>query len=389
MTNHTIRKAQTEIRRFAGRARRVADVPGMVRHLHFQRLRERFNSEMWQTAAQAIGAEFAPWRSGFSRVSRDGRMTLVRGGEVMLDSHLTLDLMGNKSLVYALMREKGFPSPAHIRFSAANLAPAERFLEEASGPIVVKPESGTGGGRGVTTGITDVHALRKAVRLAARYDVGLIAEDQFEGSSYRLLFLDGRFIDAVRRDPPMIEGDGRKTIRRLIAEENRRRLAGSPFTALSPITIDRDCRNWLAAHGLSPRHRLSRGVTIPVKQAANENAAAQNRIVRETVHHRTIADCARLVTDLGVTLAGVDILCRDIALPLGPDNGLISEINTTPGLHHHYLVRETDRIAGAAEAVLDHILTTGQGAIRLDGQTIFPRAVFQAARMPKRAAGAG
>ena len=212
MTNHTIRKAQTEIRRFAGRARRVADVPGMVRHLHFQRLRERFNSEMWQTAAQAIGAEFAPWRSGFSRVSRDGRMTLVRGGEVMLDSHLTLDLMGNKSLVYALMREKGFPSPAHIRFSAANLAPAERFLEEASGPIVVKPESGTGGGRGVTTGITDVHALRKAVRLAARYDVGLIAEDQFEGSSYRLLFLDGRFIDAVRRDPPqaMRNRDGRR-----------------------------------------------------------------------------------------------------------------------------------------------------------------------------------
>lgn len=367
-----------EIRRLGHRARRVADVQEMLRYFQFKRLRDRFNTALWETAAKNIGAEFVHWRAGFNRISRNGRMTLVRHGEVMLDDHLTLELMGNKTLVYELLQEKGFPVPAHVRFSIADLGPARRFLEATAGPIVVKPESGTGGGRGVTTGINDVAALRKAARLAARFDTGLVAEEQLTGSSYRLLFLDGRFMDAIRRDPPVITGDGRTTIRRLIADENRRRLAGSPVVALSPITVDRDCRNWLAAQGLSLKSRPERGAVVQVKQTVNENSAAQNRVVRDEVHARTIAQCERLVADLGVTLAGIDVMCQDIARPLGPGNGLVSEINTTPGLHHHVLVRETDRSVNAIEYILDFMLGTGRGAIRLDDWQERPQTVGRA-----------
>jgi hypothetical protein len=37
---------------------------------------------------------------GFYRLKRDGFSTFVRHGEVMLDDHLTLDIVGNKPLVY-------------------------------------------------------------------------------------------------------------------------------------------------------------------------------------------------------------------------------------------------------------------------------------------------
>src|SRR5688572_32104639 len=58
------------------------------------------------------------------------------------------------------------------------------------------------------------------------------SSDLIAGASYRLLYLEGRLIDAVRRDPPTVTGDGYSTIRRLIAHENRRRLERRPFTAL-------------------------------------------------------------------------------------------------------------------------------------------------------------
>jgi len=357
--------------RLAYKARRFMDVPEIMQYLKFRQLRKRYNHEMWQNASRNIGASYAPWKGGFCRISRKGRTTFVRGGEMMLDDHLTLELMGNKSLVYDLLTEKGYEIPTHIRFTCKSLDRAEAFLRRQQASIVIKPESGTGGGHGVTTGITNSGQLRKASRLASRFDINLIAEEHLTGSSYRLLYLDGEFIDAVRCDPPVLTGDGRRTIRQLIRDENRQRLKGAPFNALSPLTIDRDCRNWLSAHDLSLSSRPLQGKTVQIKLAVNENASHENRVVRDQVHPNTIAMGAALVKDLGVAFAGLDILCRDIALPLSPDNGVISEINTTPGLHHHYLVRKKDQLAPVAEIALEYILNTSRGTLQSLLELIF------------------
>lgn len=317
---------------------RVLDVPGFTADLKFAELRRRYYDQFWFSVAQETGARWRKWSYGYTRLSRNGTDVIVRGPEVRLDDHLTLDLMGNKLLTYELLQEQGFAVPRHVRFSLRNMTPALDLWRDLGRPIVVKPVSGTGGGRGVTTGITDAGSLRMAAFLASRFDLDLMAEEQIEGQSYRLLFLDGRMIDAVRRDPPRLTGDGKRSIARLAAEENRRRLIGQPFTALSPLVIDRDARLYLAAQGLSARSVPAGGEVVVVKRASNQNNASENHVVRHEVHPATAAACARLVTNLGVTLAGIDIIARDIAKPLANGNGLIGEVNTTPGLHHHHLV---------------------------------------------------
>ena len=122
-------------------------------------------------------------------------------------------------------------------------------------------------------------------------------------------------IDAIRRDPPRVTGDGRKTIQALVNEENRKRLAGTGFTALSPLELDRDAMLYLAAQKLSPRAVPTPAETVVVKRAVNQNSAAENHVVRTMVHPATVALCARLVTRLGVRLAGVDIIAHDISAP--------------------------------------------------------------------------
>jgi len=102
---------------------------------------------------------------------------------------------------------------------------------------------------------------------------------------------------------------------------------------------------------------------VQVKRAVNQNAAAENHVVRDRVHARTIVACERLVRHLGVRLAGVDVFAQDIAAPLDGGNGLIGEINTTPGLHHHDLVAEAGEAAGVGAIVLEHMFETGTGII--------------------------
>lgn len=351
------------LKRTAFRALRLLDLPGEMARLRFAALRRDYYGLFWVNAAERVGGTCEKWDFGYHRISRGGLDVIVRLSDLRLDDHLTLDLMGNKLLTYRLLAGQGFAIPRHVRFSFSDLAPALSLIGTTGRPIVVKPVNGTGGGNGVTTGVTSRAGLVRAAWLASRFDPDLIAEEQIEGHSYRLLYLDGMLLDAVRRDPPRVVGDGASTIRTLVRAENTRRLGERPFTALSPLRLDRDALNYLAAQGLTPRSRPGAGETIIVKRAVNQNAARDNHAVTHLVHPITEAACARLATNLGVRFAGIDVLARDIAKPLTRENGLIGEINTTPGLHHHHLVAARSNDRPVAAALLEHLFKTRSGVI--------------------------
>jgi len=356
--------AYYHIQRVFYRAQRLLDVPAVLEQLQFRALRRAFYDGFWLEAAASVGASCEAWDFGYHRIARNGLSTLTRLSDVRLDDHLTLRLMGNKLLTYRLIAEQGLDVPRHVRCARASLNPAHRLMAEIGRPLVIKPVGGTGGGQGVTTGITDAKSLRRAARFASRFNPDLIAEEQIEGASYRLLYLDGRLIDAVRRDPPRVVGDGKSTIRQLMKAETRRRLKERPFTALSPLRLDCDAQNYLRSHGLSPSKVPAAGEIIVVKHAINENSAAENHIVRNEVHPATAALGAKLAQNLGVRLAGVDVLCKSISQPLTRANGLIGEVNTTPGLHHHVLVSNLNSVAGVGAILLNHMFETSSGVIR-------------------------
>ena len=367
-----------EIRSALHRARFYADIPAILRILRYRRIRETWYREYWHETAQAIGAkaeDFGP----FIRITRDGRSTFVRGYEMMLDSHLMLELMGNKPLTYRLLEEMGAPLPDHARFTLDRLDPALELLHR-HGRIVVKPGGGTGGGRGVTTGIVDRPGLLRAAKLAARSGRTLLAEQQVEGSSWRLLYLDGVLLDAVRRDPPIVIGNGIDHIAALVRQENRRREAASPVIALSPLVIDAEMRNTLAQAGRSLSSVPAAGETVTVKLAANENDRRGNVRMTERVSPQIAAAGAQIVRRLGVRLAGLDLHCRDIAGPFDRANCLVGEVNTTPGLHHHMLVSNPGDGASVGQTILEHLFHHGHGTMELPA--IQGKRAQEAARVP-------
>ena len=349
--------------------RLYSDLPHMYLLLQFRELRKEFYGGLWPQAARNVGAEFVPWKFGFARIRRGGLMTVVKGGRVMLDDQVTLNVLGNKVLTYELMAAKGVKIPRYGVFGAGNLARAKAFLAEVGGPVVVKPAGGTGGGQGVITGIKTatelVKACRYAARFAARSGSELLVEEHVDGDSYRLLFVDGEFVDAIRRDPPSVTGDGRNTLKALVAAENRRRLKEKPISALSPLLFNKECSNKLAALGLKAGTVLEAGRTVAVKQAINENAARDNRNVKSEIHRDIIEAGGRLAKDLGVRFAGLDLISTDVSAPLSAGKCIFSEINTTPGIHHHYLLRDPATVTPVAELVLEHMFSKRQGVMVL------------------------
>ncbi|RVT86906.1 cyanophycin synthetase [Rhodobacteraceae bacterium CCMM004] len=344
---------------------KLGDWRGVLARRSFAGLRDRFYRDLWAAAAAAVGAEARPAPGGMTELRRGRRRTYVLRAQTMLDGALTDRLLADKALSYALFSEIGVPVPDHAAFDLSDLSPAEALLRRAPGGIVVKPAAGTGAGHGVTTGIADRAALRRAARHAAAFNPRLLAEPVLEGASWRLLYLDGTLIDTVRRDPPAVTGDGRRSVAQLITEESRRRRAANPVTALNPLTLDADARLHLSARGLGPGHVPTAGQTVVVKRVVNQNAAAQNHTHGTAVHPEIATAGSDLVRRIGVRLAGVDLMAPTLDVPLARSGGVFGEINVAPGLHHHVLVSDPAARVPVAERILDHIFDSGEGALEL------------------------
>lgn len=203
----------------------------------------------------------------------------------------------------------------------------------------MKPADGAAG-RGVTTGIVTSFDLVRAAIAAAAFGRNLVVEQQVEGNVYRLLYLNGRLLDAVLRKSPSVVADGRSSVRKLIQLENRARLnAGRKFGQVL-LSIDLDMRRTLSKQGLSLSSVPNAGTVVTLKRVINENSAAENISATNLMCKSIIEDGAAAAAAVGVQLAGVDVVTRDPGVPLAQSGGAILEVNTSPGYYYHYCQRD-------------------------------------------------
>ncbi len=322
----------------------------------FAALKSANYERLWSAAAARASAAFENLGYGIYRISRDGRDTFVSDSRVMLDGPVTLKMAGNKPLVSRILAEHGHPVGRFLEFKLSQFARAEAFLEELGGLAVVKPAVSGASGKGVTTGIRTRRELWRASILAATHSDTILMEEQASGLSYRLLYIDGEFIDAVERRPPCLTGDGRHTLSQLIRLENVRRRRGVAPLAMQPLGVDVELKRCIASQGLTLSSVIDADRTVVLKAVVNENTAAENSSVRDRVHPDTIRRGAEIARLLKIRLAGHDVITPDISRPLTETGGVFNEVNTTPGLQHHYLIDYPERAVPVMERLIDVLL---------------------------------
>jgi D-alanine-D-alanine ligase-like ATP-grasp enzyme len=323
---------------------------GWYHHRRAGEQRSNFYAAVWRDAAARLGASIELLGNEILEIRLDGACTRVRQNTTAIDDPVTLSLAANKPLVYRLMAEHGLRIPNYLEFPLSDLSKAAEFIARFGGEWVLKPANGAAG-RGVTTGISSSFGLLRAAVAAAAYDSNLVVEQQVTGDVYRLLYLNGTLLDAVLRKRPTVVGDGRSSIRKLVQVENRARLEAGPELAQGLISTDLDMRYTLAKQGFSLSSVPKKGIVVVLKTVINENSASDNIAATKLLCDSIIQDGAAAAAAVGVSLAGVDIVTRDPAIPLVKSGGVILEVNTTPGYHYHYYRQ------GEACTVAVHVLS--------------------------------
>ncbi|NWF73539.1 MAG: hypothetical protein HXY51_10940 [Nitrospirae bacterium] len=294
--------------------------------------------DIWRNVAIKLGARFTVLTDSVWELELDGKTTRILNDKLEFDNPVTLEIAGMKPLVYQLFAEHGLRVPEYRTYQLDDWERTTEFLKRHSKGCVVKPANGTSSGQGVTTHIQTEHELKAASILASLYCSELLIEPMIPGECYRLLVLDGKLIHAVRRTGPRLIGDGVSTVARLLQVESDFRSSRGE----QRLDIDRDCLFTLDYQGLSLESVPFQGQAVLVKSVNDpRRKCIEVRTVYNDVVTHLVCDSLRHNAEaaariLNSRLVGVDFITVDPTVPLEKSGGVINEVNTTPGLHHHY-----------------------------------------------------
>lgn len=325
---------------------------------------EAFTRRMWEEAAAAVGASFSESAPRLFEFDREGLTVHVLGQRTPFADPVSIELASAKDLSYTLLTRAGVRVPEHIVVRRGDQMAARSFLETGPAPVVVKPARGGGAGLGVTPSVETASQLERALRGAGSTSERLIVERQAVGNQFRILLLDGKVLDVIRRGLPQVVGDGTSTIEELMFVEYDRRLQAETMEGMKPFLVDLDCLFTLERQGLNLSTRLPKGTTVVVKSTSNISGGQSCVTVREPVAREVLHEVRAAAAAVGVRLAGVDVIAPDVERPLASSNGVVLEVNPIPGLQHHYNVAEPEAATQVAVPVLEALFAERAVAVQ-------------------------
>ncbi len=275
--------------------------------------------------------------------------------ETDLTSAIAEGIAGNKDLTKSLLRSCGVPVPhGEVVHSEAE---AWEAAEEIGLPVVVKPRDGNRG-RGVMLNLRSKDDIITAYAVARAEDPDVIVEKFIEGPEHRVLVVGGQVVAVVRGESAWVSGDGQSTIEQLVdAQINSDPRRGNadihPLEALVPRTNSVILAN-LQRQQLTPASVPAAGQRVLI--AANGNHAIE---CTETIHPEVAHICTLAARVVGLDIAGIDLVCKDISQPLESQGGAVVEVNAGPSLLMHLKPAE-GKPQPVGDAIVSHLFPEGQ-----------------------------
>jgi len=214
---------------------------------------------------------------------------------------VTFHLTQNKHAANTFLKKNGVPVPAQVLFTTDENA--GKFLNRY-GNIVVKPCS-QWGARGVSVKINRMDDLKRAVRSAAKFESTVLLEEYVCGEDNRLIFVDYRFVAAIRRFPACVVGNGQDSIRSLIRKKNALAEKRDP---VNRIPLDRETVRSLSAIHLDYASVPGKGKKIYVRMNANYHTGGTVEVVTDQIEKKLIVVAEKIVRLAELPVTGVDFL---------------------------------------------------------------------------------
>jgi cyanophycin synthetase len=283
--------------------------------------------------------------------------------ETELTSAIAEGISSDKDLTKRLLAQCGVPVPEGR--IVRDVDDAWAAAQSVGLPVVVKPLDGNHS-RGVFMNLTERSQMDAAFAGAANEGSQVMVERFVQGNEHRLLVVGGKLVAALRGEPVSIRGDGKLSVRQLIASQiNSDPRRGDMEThVLNPVLLEGAVLVELAAQELTPNDIVAADRVVLVERCSNISFDCTDEVHPSIAKHVALA--ARIV---GLDIAGIDLIVDDISQSLESQRGAIVEVNAGPGLLCH-LNPAHGQARPVGQAIVNHLFAAEEkGRIPIIGIT--------------------
>ncbi|WP_298626721.1 cyanophycin synthetase [uncultured Zoogloea sp.] len=257
----------------------------------------------------------------------------IQAAETDLTSAVAEAIAQDKELTKTLLRAAGVPVP--LGRSVNDAEDAWLAAREIGGLVVVKPRDGNQG-KGVAVKLRTKEEVQAAFKVAYEISDDVMVERYLPGHDYRFLVIGDKLVAAARREPPLVIGDGRLTIRQLVEKVNADPRRGTGHaTSLTKIRFDEIAIATLEKQGFSAESVPPKGKRVILRNNANLSTGGTATDVTDDVHPEVAERAIAAAKNIGLDICGVDVVCENVLEPLEAQSGGIVECNAAPGLRMH------------------------------------------------------
>ena len=286
---------------------------------------------------RGVEVEILDPEDNFIVLRREGRTEYVKQAtRTSADTYISALLMENKEVTKKVLRSAGLRVPAGGKYRSLAAA-LEDHPTHRERKIVVKPNSTNfGEGVAILEAGAELSVYRVALEAAFALDASVLVEEFVVGREFRFLVIGGQTRAVLHRIPANVRGDGRATIRELVAAKNQHPHRGEGYRKpLERIRLDPFELDFLAAQGHSPESVPAAGLVVFLRKNSNISTGGDSIDFTDTMPavYRRWAEQATAA--VGAAICGLDMIIPDVAAD-GPDAAYtILELNFNPALHIH------------------------------------------------------
>ncbi|MFI5172814.1 MAG: cyanophycin synthetase [Chitinophagales bacterium] len=248
-------------------------------------------------------------------------------------SSIAVNMACDKAATKKILSKACIPLPlSKVIYDRMDIKPV---ITQLGFPLVVKPLNGNHG-RGVTIGIKSEEEVATAFDIAQAISAEVIVEQYVPGFDYRFLVINYKLVAVAKRTPPFIKGDGISTVHELIDKLNADPKRGEGhMNLLTKVNIDSATLKILARHDQTLTSILPHNELLFLKETANLSTGGTAADVTDKVHPANIFLAERIAKLMHLDICGIDIIARDINVPITDRTGAVIEVNAAPGFRMH------------------------------------------------------
>jgi len=246
-------------------------------------------------------------------------------------------ICADKNITKTFLRSAGISVADGKAFTPDQLDEAKQYISGQNHPFVIKPATG-GMGKDVFLDINNEDQLEIAWKKMDPKTELIVVERQFSGEEYRLMVTREKFLAATKRVPANVVGDGVNTIAQLVEQKNSDpRRSDDTHDPIVKIRLDDTALFHLEQSGYSPDFIPEKSQTVYIRKNSNISTGGDSYDYTDKIHDTVKEIALRTIKAIpGLAWAGIDFMSQDTATEQKPDDYIIVEVNSSPGIDMHH-----------------------------------------------------